>query len=99
MDMKMVKWFFLGVLCFLWLNTPATASEPPRPVAVDQAVVTRLDAILERLTSIEQRLADVEADIFAIQELVVDDAGIVRLRSGRPVGFWGIDGPSPLPAF
>ena len=70
-------------------------ADPPQTIATDTAIVERLDAILKRLDAIEERLAHVETQTKVFSDWTVDDRGVMRLPNGRPVGFWGIDGPMP----
>ena len=57
------------------------------------AVLQRLNEILKRLDAIEARLSTLEATVAASNDLWIDEHGVLRNGSGRPVGFWGIDDP------
>ena len=89
------KLALFGITASLICCSIATA-DPPKVDTADTPIVERLDAILRRLDAIEKRLAVVEADTKLLADWTVDDRGVMRLPNGRPVGFWGIDGPMPM---
>ncbi len=76
----------------------STEADEPNTVRRDTAVVERLDSILKRLNEIEARLSNVEADLRPITDWSIDDLGVMRLPSGRAIGFWGIDGATTIRA-
>lgn len=85
-----------GIAASLMFCNGALADSPPADT-VHAPGVERLDAILRRLEAIEKRLARVEADTKLFSDWTVDERGVMRLRNGRAVGFWGIDGPMAKP--
>ena len=83
------------VLSLVIFAGTASAAEPPGETKLRTDIVERLDSILKRLDGIEQRLASLEATNRMMTKWTVDDRGIMRSFDGRPVGYWGIDGPIP----
>ena len=71
-------------------------ADEPVAATKNDAIIERLDMILKRLDAIERRLSWVEADTCLFADWTVDARGVMRLPDGRPVGFWGIDGPMPI---
>jgi hypothetical protein len=83
------------LLSFINFAASAPAADPPKETKLRADIVDRLDAIMKRLDDIEQRLANLEATNRMLTEWTVDDRGILRSFDGRPIGHWGIDGPTP----
>lgn len=77
--------------------TVSAFADPPANAKTDTDIINRLDAILKRLDAIEKRLAKLEATNRLLTDWWVDDRGVMRSTRGRPIGFWGIDGPSQQP--
>lgn len=89
----MKSWIFALALTAVFLPCEATAADPPPINDESAAIVERLDQILNRLDEIEQRLTQLELESQLTQAWWLDERGVMRSGSGRPIGFWGIDGP------
>jgi hypothetical protein len=74
-----------AVLAFLVLAVPCRAAEEPSL----REIISRLDTIMERLERLEQQLIRLEMRLTG--PAVVDENGIIRDATGRPIGVWGID--------
>lgn len=89
----MTRWMFaVPLIVVLFLGGIADAG-PPSITDETSEIVARLDVILKRLDAIEQRLTKLEANTQLFADWWVDERGVMRSGSGRPVGFWGIDVP------
>jgi len=88
----MSRWMLALSLGFVLTLSDAALADPPSDSKTNADVIARLDAILNRLDAIEQRLAKLEEMNRMLRDWWVDDHGIMRSTSGRPIGFWGIDG-------
>lgn len=93
----MTRWIFALTIAAGFLLCNVTSADQPPGTNESATVVERLDQILHRLNAIEQRLAQLEAESLLTTEWWVDERGVVRSGSGRPIGFWGIDGPVTNP--
>lgn len=89
----MKRWTFAFTLSTVSLLCETTAADPPSNRDDPASITARLNQILHRLDVIEQHLVELEFEIRLNQEWWVDDRGVMRTRSGRPIGIWGIDGP------
>lgn len=93
----MTRWILVLTLATGFLLSDATAADPPAGGSESATIVERMDQILSRLNAIEHRLAQLEAASLLSTEWWVDERGVVRGDSGRPIGFWGIDAPITNP--
>ena len=89
----MTRWMFAVPLIAGFLLGGIAVADPPSNTDETSKVVARLDVILKRLDTIEERLAKLEANSQFFADWWVDERGVMRSGSGRPIGFWGIDGP------
>lgn len=93
----MIRWIVALALATGLLLCETTAADPPSGGIESAKIAERLDQVLRRLSAIEQRLAQLEVESLLTTEWRVDEYGVVRSGSGRPIGFWGIDGPVANP--
>jgi len=79
----------IGLIC----GTPCAVSAQRSPETDPQSeILNRLNLILNRLERIETRLSQLEATEEK-RNWTIDENGVIRTRSGQPIGFWGIDEP------
>jgi hypothetical protein len=90
----MTRSIFALVLITGFLLNETFAADPPSGGNESATIIERLDQILRRLEAIELRLTQLELESRLNQEWWVDERGVMRTSSGRPIGFWGIDGPA-----
>lgn len=76
------------------VNSQTIVPAEQLPFTVDASAMKKLDDILDRLRAIEGRLDRMEAKFENRSSWQVDSLGILRDSSGRPMGYWGVDGPS-----
>jgi hypothetical protein len=89
--MRMV---LLSFLIVLGSSNGLAAYDRPLTSVEDLVMVSvsRRDAIPQRLKSLKQ--PSVESRSPTDSDIWMDKNGVLRLRSGRPIGHWGIDWPS-----
>jgi hypothetical protein len=85
---------FISVLTLCAFSTPATE---PREDAPEPRVETRVEQLLQRATELEKRVAVLEQRLLPLEAFEPDKRGILRDATGRPIGVWGVDGPSLTP--
>ncbi len=91
----MTRWMLLSLLACT-LTAASVADATPLQRADTHATATsRLDTILERLDAIEVRLRELKEMQRRSHDFWIDKNGVMRTASGHPIGFWGIDGPTP----
>lgn len=90
----MMRWMMLCALTCTLATASSVHAEPPSKADAGAAMASRLEAVLERLEAIENRLSRLE-EAQRRRDFWVDKNGVMRSASGRPIGFWGIDGPTP----
>ena len=93
----MLRLIFTLLLSAVFVFGSAKSFGAGPPSDETSQIINRLDAIMKRLDDIERRLAKLEETTRSLTQWWVDDHGVMRSFDGRPVGHWGIDGPSLEP--
>ena len=85
------------IICVVLLTASSVARQPAEikePSLRD--VILRLDALADRIESLDKRLRRLENTLLGTLGRV-DEYGIIRDATGRPIGVWGVD-INPQPA-
>ncbi|KAA5540749.1 hypothetical protein FYK55_20415 [Roseiconus nitratireducens] len=89
----MTSRFALLLLLAFGTLGPVHAVQSTEGVPAAANIADRLDEILKRLDRIERQLLAIQTQQRNGFGWWVDENGVMRLPSGRPIGHWGVDSP------
>ena len=88
-----MRWMPISLLACILSAANLLHASPPSQTDTSALTDSRLEAILQRLEAIEKRLSALEEIDRRRSRFWIDKNGVIRLPSGEPAGFWGIDDP------
>jgi hypothetical protein len=65
----------------------------PHAQKLKPGIIGRLDVIMKFRDDLDWRWPQLEGIIWTLTQDRVDGHGVIHSFNGRPVGYWGIDGP------
>ncbi|HEV7225385.1 MAG TPA: hypothetical protein VGN42_21950 [Pirellulales bacterium] len=89
--MNQSRWKIVLATAALCIGSPVLSPAFPRPPRAGS--VRRLQAEIEQL---REEIAAIKAEVAALEQETrqsFDRDGTIRNAAGRPVGYWGVDGP------